>query len=52
MNHDSVTLNRSLAEVRQMGLMMPPRAWGANGGDGGRGASSWVICGVGAIARA
>ena len=35
-----------------MGLMMPPRAGGAEGGEGGSGATSWVDCGVGAIARA
>ena len=35
-----------------MGLMMPPRAWGAEDTDGGSGATSWVSCGVGAIARA
>ena len=29
-------------EVRQMGLMMPPRAGGAQGGEGGSGATSWV----------
>ena len=27
---------------------MPPRAGGAQGGEGGGGASSWVFCGVGA----
>ena len=47
-----MTLNRSLAEVRQMGLMMPPRAGGAQGGEGGSGATSWVDRGVGAIAWA
>ena len=35
-----------------MGLMMPPRAGVAQGGEGGSGATSWVDCGVGAIARA
>ena len=48
---DLVTLNRSRPEVRQMGLMMPPRVGGAQGGEGGNGATSWVVCGVGAIAR-
>ena len=49
---DLLTLNRSRPEVRQMGLMMPPRVGGAQGGEGGRGASSWVVCGVGATAWA
>ena len=35
-----------------MGLMMPPRARGAQRGEGGSSATSWVDCGVGAIARA
>ena len=49
---DLLTLNRSRHEVRQMGLMMPPRAGVAQGGEGGSGATSWVDCGFGAIARA
>ena len=35
-----------------MGLMMPPRAGEAQGGEGGSGATSWVDYGVGAIVRA
>ena len=31
-----------------MGLMMPPRAGGVEGGERGRCARSWVGCGVGA----
>eukprot|EP01043_Picozoa_sp_COSAG02_P090047 COSAG02_NODE_26952_length_620_cov_1.161228_2_plen_30_part_01 len=30
-----------------MGLMMPPRVGGAEGGGESSGATSWVYCGVG-----